>query len=130
MGTDDPYELWAEEAAVLGQIGRALFVQPTSVTVRLPEELGMKALRIWQREGVDGELPPSETPEQRTIRHRAGTLSLIGRAIEQRGRKEGDGFVVDLDAWHVGNALEAADDMDLLRGLMPPSSSGHEPNSE
>ena len=42
-------------------------------------------------------------------------LGLIGMAIEQRGVQDGDEFIVELDAWEIGNALEAADDMDLLR---------------
>ena len=46
-----------------------------------------------------------------------GTLALIGLAIQERGRPDADCIAVELDAWEVGNALEAADDMGLLGGV-------------
>lgn len=87
--------------------------------VRLPADLAAQALKSWERDDTDGDLP-AESPEQRTTRHRAGTLALIGLAIQEDGRREGDEVTVELDAREIGNALETADDMNLLRDLTPP----------
>jgi hypothetical protein len=47
------------------------------------------------------------------VRHRAGTLALIGQAIEQTGRPDGAEIVCELDAWNIGVAMDAADDQGL-----------------
>jgi hypothetical protein len=80
--------------------------------VRLPRDLAELALAAWQREET---APPGpETPEQRTVRHQAATLALIGLCIENTGRPEGEEVVCDLDAWYIGGALEAAGRQALL----------------
>jgi hypothetical protein len=43
-------------------------------------------------------------------------LALIGAALDERGRQEGDNVVVSLDAWFIGDALNAADDAGLISG--------------
>ncbi len=55
-----------------------------------------------------------ESPTEGTIRHRAGSLALIGLAISERGRRVEDHVEVDLSAWLIGHALDAADDAGLL----------------
>jgi len=117
VNLDDAYREWAADADTLAAVARELFLQPTRLTVGLPKALADEALRAWERDDDVGPLP-DETPEQRTTRHRAGTLALIGAAVEAGGVADGDGVVVEVDAWHVGNALDAADAMGLLSGLI------------
>ena len=114
MDSDEAYRIWAADAALLSEIGRALGQQPVEITVRLPKALADRALASWQRDVVDVPLPDAETPAQRTTRHRAGTTGLIGLSVEQNGIAEGDEVSVRLDAWFIGNALEAADDDGVL----------------
>ncbi len=104
------YQVCQQKAEVLGNIGAALFRQPTTLTVRLPRELADLALAARRRDDDDGSPPGPETAEQTITRHRAGTLALIGRCIEQSGRADGKVIVCELDAWYIGGALEAADD--------------------
>jgi hypothetical protein len=115
-------ERYAADAAVLARIGRALFSQPTGLEVRLPQELADLALAAWARDEDDGPLG-EESREQSIVRHRAGTLALIGLCIEHSagGAVDGDNVLVDLDAWHIGSALEAADDAGLLADVFPGS---------
>jgi len=110
---------WADDADVLAQVGRQLFGQPTRVRVRLTRGLAAAALAAWQRDEDERLLPP-ETPELRTLRHRAGTLALIGLAVETGGVEDGDSVVVEVDSWLVGIALQTAEDVGLLQGLHPP----------
>jgi hypothetical protein len=118
------YERYAADAAVLGQIGRAIFPQPTRVKVRLPRALADLAVAAWARDEADEDHASAseETPEQATARRRAGTLALIGLSIEQAGGgpPAGEDVLVGLDAWNVGSALDAADDGGLLAGLRSP----------
>ncbi len=53
---------------------------------------------------------------QTAVRHKAGTVGLIGLCIENRGVDDGDEIVVDMPSWCVGLALEAAGDAGLLKG--------------
>lgn len=116
---DDRYDQWRDDAELLAEIGRALLSQETRIRVRLPRDLAERAVLAWQREADDRELPP-ETPEQQQVRHHAGTAGLIGLSIEQEGRTDGNTVVVELDAWHIGDALGAADDAGYLTGLEHP----------
>lgn len=84
--------------------------------IRLPHPLGDAAVQAQQREDDGDAQLDDESCEQRIVRHRAGSLALIGSAIDDRGRADGDDVVVRLDAWFVGDALNAADD----RGLIGP----------
>jgi hypothetical protein len=47
-------------------------------------------------------------------RDRAATLSLIGQSIQRDGVEDGNDVLLPLDAWHVGNALNAAEQENLL----------------
>jgi len=106
------------EAELLAQIGRCLFGQDLRVRVQLPAALAMGALAAWQRDDTGG--TEAESHAARAIRHQAGALALIGLAIEERGHIEGDQVEVELDAWRIGSALDAADERGLLAGLEPP----------
>jgi len=113
MGTDGRRRNWERDAALLSEVGRLLLVQEPRVTVRLPRGVAQQVLAAWQRDDDEGDIQTESPPERRT-RTRAGTLALIGLSVEQNGRLEGEEVVVDLAAWHVGLALEAADDADPL----------------
>lgn len=119
IGRVGNYEDWAADAEQLHQLARELYPQTPKVEVRIPRRLADKAVAAWQREGDAGDLR-DETPEQRAIRHEAATLSLIGLSIENTGIEDGDQVVFKLDAWLLGNALEAADRAGRLDGLNPP----------
>jgi hypothetical protein len=123
----DEHEQHTNDAGILAKIGAALSPQPTTVSVRLPEGLAGLALAAWRRETRQGP-PGPETPEQRTARHRAGTLALIGLCIENTGRTDGDEVICELDAWYIGAALEAADQHGLLPDKIKPAGRG-EPES-
>ena len=97
-----------------------MFTPDLRVTVRLPAELAAKALTSWQREESDVPLQPAETDAQCAIRTRAGAFGLIGLSIESESFASDGDVVLDLDAWHIGSALDAADDRGLLEGIFPP----------
>jgi hypothetical protein len=102
---------YCEDAQQLGELGAALIgVEIPRVAVRIPRTLAEKALAAWQRDADDGPADP-ETFEQRTQRHRAATLGLIGLAIESSGHWTDDYVVVDLGADLVGAAVAASDDL-------------------
>ena len=115
--TADDDARWAEDAAVLAEVGQVIFRQDTRVTVRLPRPLAEKALAAWERE-EDTRPVESETREEARTRFRAGTLALIGLSIQQGGRVDNDELVVDLDAWHIGTPYDAA--ADAVLPLEPP----------
>lgn len=106
---------WLQDEGVLGQLGAALAEQPTVVEVRIPRLLADAAVQAWQRSDDDDFDLNGETCEQRVVRHRAGALALIGAAIEDRGRVDSTDIVVLLDSWFVGDALNAADDRNLVQ---------------
>ena len=106
----------ARDERLLVDIGAVLFDQETAVEVRLPRALADAAVEAWQRDEQDDGLDLSdESCEDHIVRHRAGALGLIGAAVEDRGYAEGDDVVVKLDAWFMGDALNAADDRGLIR---------------
>lgn len=108
------------EAEVLAQIGRCLFGQDLRVRVILPATLARDASAAWAREDV-GDVE-GESESARRMRHRAGSLALIGLAVDERGAPaEGDQIEVELDAWQIGSALDAADEQGLLSDLIRPS---------
>lgn len=79
-------------------------------------------MAAWERDDSGGELV-SENPQQRAIRHRAATLALIGLTVQEDGVAEGDEVAVELDAWYIGHALDAAEDDGLLGDVrLPPRS--------
>jgi hypothetical protein len=118
--TDEEYLEWSRDGEVLAAIGRAFFPQNLRVAVRLPKQLAERAVAAWERDGSEDQLP-AETPEQTAARHRAASLGLIGLTLQQRGIDEGDEVAVELDAWYIGQALDAAHDDGLLTDLRPPS---------
>jgi hypothetical protein len=107
------YEQYTHDAELLGKIGAILFPQRATLSVRLPQGLADLALAAWHKETGDSPLG-AETAEQRTARHRAGTLGLIGLCVENTGRADGNEIICELDAWYIGAALEAADEHGLL----------------
>jgi hypothetical protein len=116
----DDYMLWQADGEILAEIGRCLFTQDLRVKVRLPADLAAKALASWQRDESDAPQLAEETDAQRIVRHRAGMLGLIGLSIESESSVHDGDVVLDLDAWFIGSALEAADESGLLEGLLPP----------
>ena len=115
MPPDEQLQRFSADAAILAQIGAYLFLQPTRMKVRLPRELAEAAVLAWQREEV-GSLD-EEAPTEKQIRGQAGTLALIGLSVERstRDQDEDDGdVVVELDAWFIGAALDAADEAGLI----------------
>jgi hypothetical protein len=115
MSGDELRDRWNNDAGALAQIGAALFPQPTRVTVKVPAELAEAAVTAWNREDIDEDSDREETAEEATTRARAGSFALIGAAVESRGEPTDDGHVtVDLDAWFIGHALDAADDAGLV----------------
>lgn len=58
---------------------------------------------------------PNEIPDIKRA------LALIGLAIEERSnRDEDDHVTVELDAWQIGMALDAAEQRGMLEGVRPP----------
>jgi len=101
---------YRQDAQVLGELGRVLArTELPAIEVRIPTQLSDQAAASWERE--DAEEVEPETAEQRLQRHRAGILALIGLAIRERGRREGDEVVVELDPVILGFAVDAADDL-------------------
>lgn len=93
------------------------------MTVQLPGELAAAARRAWMRE--DSGDNESESQAERAIRHQAGVLALIGLALSEcTAPAEGDEVTVELHAWQVGSALDAADERGLLLDLQPPRLDG------
>lgn len=115
MSDEELRSAWLRDESTLAAIGAALAAQPTEVEIRLPRPLADAAVQAWQREDDGDARLDDESCEQRVVRHRAGSLALIGAAIDDRGRADGDDVVVRLDAWFVGDALNAADDRGLIR---------------
>lgn len=102
---------YEHDAKVLGEIGQALArTALPKLEVRLARDLAEQAVAAWERE--DTQAPPEqETSEQRSWRHRAGTLALIGLSVAEGGRWEADEVIVELDPLFIGLAIDAADDV-------------------
>ena len=110
MGENQLREQWRRDAELLGGLGRTLEQVPLpTITVRLPGPLATAAVAAWERDD-DGPLGP-EDAGARLQRYRAGTLALIGAAIRERGRPDGDGVLVELGVELVALARDAADDL-------------------
>jgi hypothetical protein len=106
--TRQPLARFREDEAVLAEIGRELQRQAKVAEVRIPKALADQAKAAWARD--ETETIPDETAAEREVRHRAGTLALIGLSIQERARLDGDSYIVELDSWQIGDALNAADD--------------------
>ncbi len=105
---DRNYDDWAADTQQLYELAQELCPQSPLIELRVSRQLADKAVAAWHREDEPGELP-HETSHQRSTRDGAATLALIGAAIEETGVEDGDQVVFKLDAWVLGNTLEAAD---------------------
>lgn len=104
--------MYREEAAVLGRIGQVFLGQEIPrIEVRLPRDVAEAAVAAWEFDDDESTGPTEETFEQRVVRSRAASLSLIGLAINERGRWTDDAVVVALHPLFIGNAVEASDDL-------------------
>ncbi len=111
MSEEELREQWRRDALLLGAIGHRLAqVELPTVTIRLPHELAEPAAAAGNRDDGAGPLGP-EDAAARLARHRAGTLALIGAAVRERGRREGDEVGVELGAELIALALDAGDDV-------------------
>ncbi len=107
-----------DEADLLAQIGRHLFGQELRIRVELPTALATGAVAAWER--IDSGDTNAETLAARTLRQEAGALALIGLAVDERGATGTvDQVEVELDAWQIGMALDAADRRGLLTEVDP-----------
>jgi hypothetical protein len=111
MSEGELRERWRLDAILLGEIGQRLTdVSLPEVTVRLPSVLAERAAAAWDRDDSGDPLGP-ENAIARLRRNRAATLALVGAAVRDRGRREGDEVVVELGADLITQAVDAADDM-------------------
>ncbi|MEU9127763.1 hypothetical protein AB0D08_06550 [Kitasatospora sp. NPDC048540] len=106
MVDQEQYVRYREDSKVLAAIGAHVDAQVGRVTVRLPRAVAEAAVGAWDREEVGG--LGEETHEQYALRDQAAELALIGLAISQRGRWDGEEVVVDLDVASAGAALRAS----------------------
>lgn len=96
------------EAQTLAELG-AVFREADlpGIEVRIPASLADAAVRAWERDDADP--VDGETPAQRTTRHRAGILALIGLCVSEAGEGIGDEVVVTLPVEFIGAAFIAAE---------------------
>ncbi|NSC25370.1 hypothetical protein FM076_31150 [Streptomyces albus subsp. chlorinus] len=87
------------------EIGAHLDAQLDRVTVRLPRAVAEAAMAAWERDERAG--PGRESPARYALRDQAAELALIGLALSERGRREGEEYVVALDVASAGAALRA-----------------------
>jgi hypothetical protein len=109
MAEEERQELYREDATALREIGTILAAADLPrIEIRLPRRLAERAVAAWQRDEYGS--APTETAEQRSARHKAAALALIGLSIETDGRWDGDHVAVGLSPNLIGDALNAADD--------------------
>ena len=97
-------------ARTLAAIGDHLAnLQMAPVEVRFPSALANAAVSAWEWDD-EGQLD-AEDLDQRTQRHHASALALIGLSITARGRFEGDEVIVDLSPDLIGEAFMASDEL-------------------
>ncbi|MGW1840550.1 hypothetical protein [Streptomyces sp. NPDC002067] len=106
MVDQEQYVRYREDSKVLAAIGEHVDAQVGRVSVRLPRAVAEAAVAAWERDESDdvGE----ETHEQYELRNHAGDLALIGLAISEDGRWEGEEVVVDLHVHSAGAAWLAS----------------------
>ncbi|TCJ97342.1 hypothetical protein DFR71_3384 [Nocardia alba] len=111
MTANEPNARYLDDSKVLAAIGEWIATRVEPVSVRLPLELAEAAVAAWNRDetGEVGE----ETPDQFALRDRAAELALIGLAVSERGRRDGEDVVVDLHAASVAAAIHAAQSPDI-----------------
>lgn len=91
---------------MLAAIGTELEGQVGRIGVRLTRSLAESAVAAWNREEA-GEIG-EESREEYELRDDAAALALIGLAVSERGKWEGEQVTVDLDVVQVAAALLAA----------------------
>ena len=99
----EPNIRYLDDSKVLAAIGEWIAPRVRPVPVRLPLELAKAA---WSRDETGG--IENETPDRYDLRDRAAKLALIGLAVSERGRRDGEDVVVDLHATSVVAAIHAA----------------------
>ena len=104
---------WSSDSDVLARIGSSLDEKDPSLTVLIPTHLADAAVQAWERDDID-EQPLSRSPNEERERHDAAALALIGLAITERGTPNVGGVSVEVSAWQIGTALDAADRRNLL----------------
>jgi hypothetical protein len=112
-----PITRWREDEMILAEIGKEFSGQATRIKVRVSQALAEKALASWKRDDHETSDNPCETEatRDRLSRTRSGTPALIGVCIENGVTETVDGFVVvEVNAWQIGDALNAADEFGLL----------------
>ncbi|MFD8599323.1 hypothetical protein ACFV1L_30405 [Kitasatospora sp. NPDC059646] len=106
MVDHEQYVRYRADSKVLAMIGEHVDAQVGRIRMRLPRAVAEAAVDAWERDELGGRAP--ETHEEYGLRDRAAELALIGLAISQRGRWEGEDVVVDLDVASAGAALRAS----------------------
>jgi enolase len=101
----EQYVRYREDAKVLAAIGECVQAQAGRVTVRLPRTVADAAVAAWERDESAG--PGEESRAQHALRDRAAELALIGLAVSERGRWEGEEVVIGLDVASAGAAVRA-----------------------
>ncbi|MFE9789930.1 hypothetical protein ACFYO7_31610 [Nocardia salmonicida] len=110
MTEQDPNTRYRDDSKVLAAIGEWIGPRVQPVSVRLPHELAQAAVAAWNRDET-GEIG-EQAPDQYALRDRAAELALIGLAVSERGRRDGEDVVVDLHATSVAAAMHAAQSPD------------------
>jgi enolase len=106
----EQYVRYREDAKVLAMIGECVQAQVGRVTVRLPRTVAEAAVAAWERDESAGEESAGlgeESREQYALRDQAAQLALIGLAVSERGRWEGEEVVIGLDVASAGAAVRA-----------------------
>lgn len=96
---------YRDDVKVLAAIGECVQAQVGRVAVRLPRAVAEAAVAAWERNEPDG--LGEESREQYVLRDQAAELALIGLAVSERGRWEGESVVVGLDVASAGAAVRA-----------------------
>ncbi len=110
MTEQEPNTRYLDDSKALVAIGEWIAPRVQPVSVRLPLELAEAAVAAWNRDET-GEIG-EETADQYALRDRAAELALIGLAVFERGRRDGEDVVVDLHALSVAAAIHAAQSSD------------------
>ena len=101
---------YRRDASLLAALGSHFATMKLpDVEVRMPRAFADTAVAAWERDD-EGPLDPEDL-EQRTQRHRAASLALIGLSIVNGGRSDNDEVIVGLHPGLIGDALTAADDL-------------------
>ncbi|MEU3529229.1 hypothetical protein AB0E62_36170 [Streptomyces sp. NPDC038707] len=109
MGTEEEYARYREDAKVLAAVGACVRAQTGRVEVRLPKTVADAAVAAWRRDECGGPGDGrEENREQYVLRDRAAELALIGAAVAERGRPDGEEVVVALDVESAGAAARVS----------------------